>query len=398
MGPFVPDIITDQLNLVVGFLVGIGFGFVIEQAGFSSSRKLTGLFYGTDFTVLRVFFTAGATAMIGVLLLVDLGLLDAGVIYINPTFVYSAIGGGLIMGVGFVVGGYCPGTSFCGAAVGRIDAMAFVGGGLVGVFGFGEAFPAVKSLYEAGSLGDITMPAALGISPGVFALVLVVVAIAAFVVTTRIELTVNPSSTAARFPVGRHRVAAAGLLALAVVLSVMPKYEARLLAKADDPAWRREHPVARMTPDEVAFRIVDHDQSLLLVDARSAKAFARTSLPGAVNIQPDALFGQQWRDLLSQPRTCKVFFADDEREAVRAATLALLLGDENVAVLQGGLGRFTDTILNVRLPAQPLTGGERDTYQFRLEAGPKIAALIQARGAAKAPAPKVKKIAGGCGV
>ena len=64
MGPFVPDIITNELNLVVGFLIGIAFGFVLEQAGFSSSRKLTGLFYGTDFTVLRVFFSAGVTACV----------------------------------------------------------------------------------------------------------------------------------------------------------------------------------------------------------------------------------------------------------------------------------------------------------------------------------------------
>ena len=69
MGPFVPDIISDELNLVVALLLGIAFGAVLEQAGFSSSRKLAGVFYGYDFTVLRVFFTAGVTAMLGVILL-----------------------------------------------------------------------------------------------------------------------------------------------------------------------------------------------------------------------------------------------------------------------------------------------------------------------------------------
>ena len=154
MGPLVPDIITDELNLLVALLVGIAFGFILEQAGFSSSRKLTGLFYGTDFTVLRVFFTAGVTAMTGVLLLGNLGVLDTSISYINPTFVPSALLGGAVMGVGFVVGGYCPGTSFCGAAVGRIDAMLFVLGGLLGAWGFGEAFPHVQALYTAGSKGD----------------------------------------------------------------------------------------------------------------------------------------------------------------------------------------------------------------------------------------------------
>ena len=159
MGPLVPELVTNELNLIVALLVGIAFGYILEHAGFSSSRKLTGLFYGTDFTVLRVFFTAGVTAMIGVLLLTKLGVLDGSVLYVNPTFVYSAILGGLIMGIGFVVGGFCPGTSFCAAAVGRIDGMVFVVGGLAGVLMFGETFAAVRGVYEAGARGELTVPA-----------------------------------------------------------------------------------------------------------------------------------------------------------------------------------------------------------------------------------------------
>ncbi len=73
MGPFVPDLISDQLNLVVALFLGIGFGFVLEQAGFSSSRRLAGVFYGYDFTVLRVFFTAAVTAMSGACCLINKG-------------------------------------------------------------------------------------------------------------------------------------------------------------------------------------------------------------------------------------------------------------------------------------------------------------------------------------
>ena len=153
MGPLVPELVTPELNLIVALLVGIAFGYILEQAGFSSSRKLTGLFYGTDFTVLRVFFTAGVTAMIGVLLLTKLGVLDGSVLYVNPTFLYSAILGGLIMGIGFVVGGFCPGTSFCAAAVGRIDGMMFVAGGLAGVLVFGEAFRPCGACTRPGPAG-----------------------------------------------------------------------------------------------------------------------------------------------------------------------------------------------------------------------------------------------------
>ena len=34
------------LSLLTALLIGIGFGFSLEQAGFSSSRKLAGMFYG----------------------------------------------------------------------------------------------------------------------------------------------------------------------------------------------------------------------------------------------------------------------------------------------------------------------------------------------------------------
>ena len=397
MGPLVPDLVSNELNLIVALIVGIAFGFILEQAGFSSSRKLTGLFYGTDFTVLRVFFTAGATAMVGVLLLADLGLLDTGVIFINPTFLYAALLGGIVMGVGFVVGGYCPGTSFCGAAVGRIDAMLFVLGGLVGVFGFGELFPRVQRLYLAGSMGDPTVPAILGVSPGVFALGLIVVAVAAFVVTTRIERYVNPDSTAGAFPVWPHRAAGAALLAFGVVLASTPDYKTRLVAASTRGA---DSTVARMTADELAFRLLDPDPALVIIDVRPVPAFAKDGLPGAVNIPAADLFGKTWADVLARARTHKVFVANSEADAARAAALASRLGYRQIAVLAGGLDEFARTILRAPAPAAA-PADERDdrvVAEFRRDAGIRIAALMKARGAAKPGQRTVKKITGGCGV
>ena len=51
MGPLVPFIISEEFSLIIAFFLGIGFGFILEQAGFSSTKKLVGLFYGYDFTV-----------------------------------------------------------------------------------------------------------------------------------------------------------------------------------------------------------------------------------------------------------------------------------------------------------------------------------------------------------
>lgn len=396
MGPLVPDIISDQANLIIALLLGIAFGFVLEQAGFSSSRKLTGLFYGTDFTVLRVFFTAGVTAMSGVLILGQLGFLDTDLIYINPTFLHSAILGGVIMGVGFVVGGYCPGTSFCGAAVGKIDGMVFVLGGLSGVFLFGEAYPYLQGIYKAGERGDLLVFTPFGISAGQFALLLIGVAVAAFAVTSRIEKKVNPASPATGFPVRYHRMAAAGVLALGLILAAVPDRKIRLNDKASDARYLRQHPVAMVTADELAFEILDRDPQLQLIDVRDAAEFTRMSLPGAANIRLDSMFGKEGRELLGPAGTKKVFFANTEAGALRAAALAGLLGFENVAALKGGLDGFKSTILDASAPAREPSAQERDAYQFRLRAAPQIAALIRERGAPK-PVKAVKRVQGGCG-
>ena len=235
MGPFVPDLISDQLNLVVALFLGIGFGFVLEQAGFSSSRRLAGLFYGYDFTVLRVFFTAAVTAMSGVLLLGYFGLLDTDAIYVNPTWLVPAIVGGAIMGVGFILGGYCPGTSVCAAAIGKIDGMFFIGGGMLGVLAFGELYPLYHNFYESTSLGVIKVFDSLGISQGLFAFLLIAMAVGAFAVTTMIEKRVNKTSAPSlAFKSSKHIAAGSLVIALGILFIFLPDRKTHLIDKVSN--------------------------------------------------------------------------------------------------------------------------------------------------------------------
>ena len=196
MGPLVPEIISNEFNLVIAFIVGIGFGFILEQAGFSSTKKLVGLFYGYDFTVLKVFFTAGVTALIGVLLLAHLDLLDMELIYINPTFLWSALLGGAIMGAGFIIGGFCPGTSVCAAAIGKIDAFAFIFGSIFGIFIFIEGYPLFEKIYKMENWGAVRIDEYFSISPEFFAFLLTLIAIGAFIAVTQIENKVNNKKVA----------------------------------------------------------------------------------------------------------------------------------------------------------------------------------------------------------
>ncbi len=392
MGPLVPDIISDQMNLVLAVLLGIAFGFVLEQAGFSSSRKLTGLFYGTDFTVLRVFFTAGVTAMSGVLLFTQMGWLDADLIYINPTFIHSAGLGGVIMGVGFVLGGYCPGTSFCGAAVGRVDAMAFVVGSLLGIFGFGEAFPVFEGIYKAGAKGDLLVSAALGISNGQFAGLMIAVALAAFVVTTRVEKRVNPDSGTRAFPIAWHRAGAALLLSTALLLAMAPDRKTRLMAEAADSRYLRDNPVRSLAPDELAIHLIDRDPRIQIIDVREAGAFAKSTLPGAISAPAGTLLGKESRNMLADARTLKIFFGTSTADGVRAAALARLNGFENLAALDGGYDGFLTTVMN----SSANSSADPGASSFRQRARIEIAALMREQSAPKAPK-VIRRVQGGCG-
>jgi len=192
MGPLIPNgIVSGDWNLVFAFILGLAFGFVLEQAGFSSSRKLAGVFYGYDFVVLRVFFTAAVTAMIGLTFFHYFGWVDITQLYVVPTYLNSAIVGGVIMGLGFILGGFCPGTSFCGVAIGKIDAMFFVGGMTIGILVFGWIFPLVSDLYTAKNLGGVLVFESLGIPRWIFVFGFAAMAIIAFVITARIEKNVK---------------------------------------------------------------------------------------------------------------------------------------------------------------------------------------------------------------
>ncbi|HEX2977389.1 MAG TPA: hypothetical protein VHO68_15755, partial [Bacteroidales bacterium] len=84
----------EWLDLLIALLIGIGFGFSLEQAGFSSSRKLTGMFYGYDTTVLKVFFTAAIVALVGSQFLSYFGLLDLSQVFVNEYYVKASVVGG----------------------------------------------------------------------------------------------------------------------------------------------------------------------------------------------------------------------------------------------------------------------------------------------------------------
>jgi hypothetical protein len=171
---------NNEVSLIIAFIIGLGFGFFLERGGFGSGRLLAAQFYFTDMRVFKVMFTAITTAMIGVFYLSWIGYVDISLIYYGNTFLYADILGGLILGVGFVIGGYCPGTSGVGISNGRIDAIIYSLGGLFGIFIFGEFYPSLSDFLNSGAMGLVNLPQLLNVNYGMIVFIVVLMAIAGF--------------------------------------------------------------------------------------------------------------------------------------------------------------------------------------------------------------------------
>lgn len=169
-----------ETSLVVAFVLGLGFGFALERAGFGSARKLVSQFYLDDLAVFKVMFTAIVTAMLGVTYLSWMGVLDLSRIYLVPTFILPQVAGGLILGIGFVVGGYCPGTALAATATGRIDGVVYGLGIYAGTLLFAEGYPVFRPLHDATPLGQTTIPQYFDLPYGLVVFVVVVMALGGF--------------------------------------------------------------------------------------------------------------------------------------------------------------------------------------------------------------------------
>jgi uncharacterized membrane protein YedE/YeeE len=171
-----PFEISDTLSLVSAVLIGIFFGLSLERSGLGNPHKLTGVFYFRDFTVPKVMFTAIVVAATGLYVLSDLRLLDIGRVWIIPTFFWPQLAGGALFGVGFVISGYCPGTSVAGLASGRLDALVTMFGIVAGSLLFAVLYPVLERFYLSSDMGVVTIQQLLGVSHWVVIIALIVIA------------------------------------------------------------------------------------------------------------------------------------------------------------------------------------------------------------------------------
>jgi uncharacterized protein len=173
-------------SLWVALGIGFLFGFVLERAGFGDARNLTNIFYFRDMRVLKVMFSALATAMVGLILLSWVGLFDYATLLevsLLKTYLWPQLVGGILFGLGFVIGGYCPGTSVVGIVSGKLDAVVFMLGMIAGIWVFAAGFSLWGGFYMSSDLGRLTLWQAFGLRMEWVAAAIVVMALGAFALT-----------------------------------------------------------------------------------------------------------------------------------------------------------------------------------------------------------------------
>ncbi|OGV69805.1 MAG: sulfurtransferase [Lentisphaerae bacterium RIFOXYA12_FULL_48_11] len=343
----------------MALLIGCGFGFALERAGFSSSRRLAGVFYFKDMAVVKVMFSGLITAMLGLSYLVALGLIKIDQVFLMPTIYGAQIIGGLLFGVGFAMGAWCPGTAAAGLAAGRLDALVFLAGSVGGSIIFNELFPVIGALYTAGDQGPQMVYNSLGMSRNAFILMFTVVAVGAFWLaewaekarTGRAPYLGTPFLKA--FSLALVAIAA-GLFVLSPVSqtasagipsSAQVTSEKALLENVDNA---RDH----IEPEELADRLMAGQADLVLVDVRSSAEFEAFHIRGAVNIQI-----AQLAETL-QPHRNKgliVLYSNGMTHPAQARDALQRLGFDNVYILTDGLQGFRDRCLKpVSLRSEPV--------------------------------------------
>ncbi|MFO0907165.1 MAG: YeeE/YedE thiosulfate transporter family protein [Isosphaeraceae bacterium] len=395
-------------NNVVSVGIGVAFGFILERAGFGNARKLASQFYLSDMSVLKVMFTAIVVAMVLLHGGSAIGLIDMDRVAVNPTYLWPGIIGGLLLGVGFIIGGYCPGTSVVSAATLKLDGLFFLFGCLLGILVFGWTVPSYQAFWEQTSAyGRLTIPEWLGWNYGVVLLGVVIMALGMFIAAEWAEPWVNSGrSSILRLDLPRGvRFGGLGLLSLAgaVCLAGLARPDPaapRLRAEAERVLTSRER---HIEPAELLSMMHNNQVLLRVLDAREEAEYNLFHLV-------DSLLVEREKTRADWPRTIpteaiKVVVSNDETRAEKVARGLMTRGVRSVYLLEGGLNRWLDTYGPKTARAVAASGPDRLRYEFdaALGAGYPAAHPDILTTPRLAFTPRVKfdrpviKVSGGCG-
>lgn len=151
------------MSIVLALVIGAAFGAVLDRIGASDPNFIGKMLNLTNLHLMKTILLAIGVGSVLMFAGQIMGFVDVGHMSVKTAYVGVFVGG-LLLGSGWALAGYCPGTGLVAAAAGRRDALAFIAGGLLGAAAYMATYPSVKAagLLEAIGGGSVT----LGSVPG----------------------------------------------------------------------------------------------------------------------------------------------------------------------------------------------------------------------------------------
>lgn len=365
------DVFGQVGTYLVYLAIGFSFGFVLELAGFGNSPKLAAQFYFKDLTVLKVMFGAIVVAMVLLAGAAAFGWLDLNLIWINPTYLWPGIVGGLIMGVGFILGGYCPGTSLVAMATLKVDGLFYVLGVIFGIFLFGETVDSFSIFWTSSYMGRFTLPELFGIPMGYMVLILVLMALFMFWGGEQLER-IFGGKDPKKAPKARY--AGAGVLvvgAVALILIGQPTTEDRWNKIAPEKQAMLDAREVQIQPGELLHTMHDHKLKLVMLDVRDEADFNLYHLADALHITTQELPSVIAEFNLEPLNTIFVVMSNDEFAATEAWKYLVAESIPNVYILEGGINGWLDALAENDDRIMPIgtVGADELRYEFSAALG-----------------------------
>ncbi len=332
-----------SINYATFFAIGFGFGTVLELAGFGNARKLAAQFYLKDMTVLKTMFTGILTACLLTFFTSSIGYLDFSKIFVNQTYLWPGLIGGLVMGVGFVIGGYCPGTSVVSAASFKLDGVVFFVGTILGVGVFGETVDKFSGFWNASYTERLLLSDWFGWSLGVTVVGVTVLALVFFYGAEKTEQYFRTPDAPFTWKIGNRAYVASAVVALMVAVGIWmngqptPEQKWQHIGAQYQPLLDKRDVFVH--PLEYVKTWNDSAVKLVTLDLRSKAEFDAFHLDSAQRVTFAQLADKDFVFELDQlpPQGVVVLVTNDEGEAVRAWQRLKVQGVTNLYILEHGL-------------------------------------------------------------
>ena len=134
------------MDIILAIIIGSFFGFALQRVGATNPQNIINMLRLKDLHLMKaIFFAIGVSSAL-LFLLMTAGIIDSGHLSVKSSYM-GVIVGGVLLGLGFAIAGYCPGTSLSALADGRKDALFFSVGGLLGAFLYTLVYGSIKETW-----------------------------------------------------------------------------------------------------------------------------------------------------------------------------------------------------------------------------------------------------------